>query len=108
VFFDPKGENTIEITGVRNRREAYGVRLIDWKLFSSMVILVPSKLYDHIPTKRQSGNFGSELNDGFLQYIVEIGIDHPSTRQRFVHIAEILAVREELVRSAGDIATFAP
>ena len=23
VFFDPKDENTIEITGVRNRREAY-------------------------------------------------------------------------------------
>jgi mRNA-degrading endonuclease RelE of RelBE toxin-antitoxin system len=23
VFFDHKGENTIEITGVRNRREAY-------------------------------------------------------------------------------------
>ncbi len=23
VFFDQKGENTIEITGVRNRREAY-------------------------------------------------------------------------------------
>jgi len=23
VFFDPKNENTIEITGVRNRREAY-------------------------------------------------------------------------------------
>ena len=23
VFFDPKGENTIEITGVRNRKEAY-------------------------------------------------------------------------------------
>jgi mRNA-degrading endonuclease RelE of RelBE toxin-antitoxin system len=23
VFFDPKGENTIEITGVRHRREAY-------------------------------------------------------------------------------------
>jgi mRNA-degrading endonuclease RelE of RelBE toxin-antitoxin system len=23
VFFDPKGENAIEITGVRNRREAY-------------------------------------------------------------------------------------
>jgi mRNA-degrading endonuclease RelE of RelBE toxin-antitoxin system len=23
VFFDPKDENTVEITGVRNRREAY-------------------------------------------------------------------------------------
>ena len=23
VFFDPKGENTIEITGVRHRKEAY-------------------------------------------------------------------------------------
>lgn len=66
-----------------------------------------SKVHNHVATERQSGDFGSEFDDGFLQHVVEVGRDQPSTRQLFFHIPEILSVWVEFFRSSGDVTPFA-
>jgi len=66
-----------------------------------------SKLHNHILAEGQPGNFGGESDDGFLEYVVEIGRNEPTTRQSCTAISKVGAVGIKFFRRTGDIATFA-